>query len=333
MPIKIIWGNDLNANNTFIEKLIEQKVSKSWKEMNVTNLNGDNEEQIKIALDEILTPPFGDGSRVVILRNNPLFNSKNEELRRKFENVCKNVPSNSFFVLQSTKKPDSRLKSTKFIKTLIKENLASEQSFCLPEIWDYEGQQKYLENVAASLDIKVDKDAVELIIDSIGNDSLKLKNELEKAKIYLTASKNDKDSQIVLTSFDVKKIFIEHQSNIFKVIDLLLQKKICESLIQIKYLLQKGEPALKINAGLISQIRIHTIVKLTNIAGEDNLEKICDLASISNPKRIFFIKRKVKNASQEYLINLMSNLLNIDSLLKKGKNPINVFTDNLIKLS
>ncbi len=50
-------------------------------------------------------------------------------------------------------------------------------------------------------------------------------------------------------------------------------------------------------------------------------------------KRIFFIRRKVKNVSQEYLINLMSNLLDIESLLKQGNNPINVFTEKLINLS
>ena len=42
---------------------------------------------------------------------------------------------------------------------------------------------------------------------------------------------------------------------------------------------------------------------------------------------------KVNNISQEYLINLLSNLLDIESLLKKGNHPINVFTENLINLS
>ena len=44
MPIQILWGNDLNAQNTFIQKLIDNEVSKEWKEINVTNLNGDDDE-------------------------------------------------------------------------------------------------------------------------------------------------------------------------------------------------------------------------------------------------------------------------------------------------
>ena len=183
------------------------------------------------------------------------------------------------------------------------------------------------------MNIKIDKNAAELIIESVGNDSFKLKNELAKAKTYLSAVSSDLNSQLFLKSFDVKKIFSDHQSNIFKIIDLLLQKNINESLIEINYSLQKGEPALRLNAGLISQIRIHTIIKLAVNSGNDNAEKICNLAGISNPKRIFFIRKKVKNVSQEYLINLMSNLLDIESLLKQGNNPINVFTEKLINLS
>ena len=68
-------------------------------------------------------------------------------------------------------------------------------------------------------------------------------------------------------------------------------------------------------------------------SGKDNQEKVCNLAGISNPKRIFFIQKKVKHISQDYLINLLSNLLDIESLLKQGNNPIHVFTENLINLS
>ncbi len=142
MPIQILWGNDLNAQNTFIQKLIDKEVSKEWKQINVTNLNGDDDEQVNKAFDEVLTPPFGDGYRIVTLKNNPIFTAKNENLRNKFEKIHDNIPQNTYFILQNTKKPDSRLKSTKFLQKLIKNNLAKEKSFSLPEIWDYEGQKK-----------------------------------------------------------------------------------------------------------------------------------------------------------------------------------------------
>ena len=333
MPIQIIWGNDLNASNKFIKKIIDEKVSKIWREINISYLNGDDDNQINQAFDEVLTPPLGDGSRVILLKNNPIFTNKNEEIRIKFEKIYKNIPDKTYFLLQNTKKPDSRLKSTKFIQNLIKKDLAIENSFSLPDIWDFEGQKKYLEFTANSMNIYLDKGTADLIINSVGNDSFNLMSELAKAKIYLSASNNNENKELILKSDDVKKIFNDHQSNIFKIIDYLLQNSINEGLMEIHYLLKKGEPALRLNAGLISQIRMHTIVKLLYKSGEQDLSKICKLANISNPKRIFFIRKKVNNISLDFLIQLMSYLLDIELSLKKGNNPINVFTENLIKLS
>ena len=333
MPIQIIWGNDLNACNDFIQQLIDQKVSKTWREINVSCLNGDETNQINQAFDETLTPPLGEGSRVIVLKNNPIFTNKNEEIRIKFEKISPNIPSNTYLILQSTKKPDTRLKITKFIQDLIKKDLAIETSFSLPDIWDYESQKRYLESRAISMNICLGEGAAELIINSVGNDSFKLNSELAKAKIYLTAKNNNENKELNLKSDDVKKIFNDQESNIFKIVDNLLQNDIKKSLVEIDYLLKKGEPALRLNAGLISQLRMHTIVKLLNKSGNDDISKICKIANISNPKRIFFIRKKVKNISSNYLISLMSNLLDIDSSLKKGNNPMNAFLENLINLS
>ena len=54
MPIQILWGNDLNAQNTFIQKLVDKEVSKEWKEINVTNLNGDDDEEVNKLLMKFL---------------------------------------------------------------------------------------------------------------------------------------------------------------------------------------------------------------------------------------------------------------------------------------
>ena len=137
---------------------------------------------------------------------------------------------------------------------LIKKDLAIASSFSLPDTWDYEGQKRFLENTANSMHINLDEGTAELILDSIGNESFNVISEFAKAKLYLSALNKDKNKELTLKRDDVKKIFNDHQSNIFKVIDHLLNNNINESLIEIHYLLKKGEPALRLNAGLISQI-------------------------------------------------------------------------------
>ena len=51
MPIQIIWGNDLNACNQFIEKFIKKNVSATWQQINLSQLNGTDVNQIYIAFE------------------------------------------------------------------------------------------------------------------------------------------------------------------------------------------------------------------------------------------------------------------------------------------
>ena len=144
--------------------------------------------------------------------------------------------------------------------------------------------------------------------------------------LYLSATNKN-----LLTVKDIESIFFEQQSNIFKIIDSLIEKEISQSLNHIYTLLSQGEPPLRLISGLTSQIRIHAIVLL--LAEENDVSKISQLAGIANPKRIFFIRKKIKNCDPKFLIDLMTKLLDIEFLLKKGNNPINVFTENLASLT
>ena len=330
MPIIVIWGDDKTKCDNEVEKIITQNISETWRNLNTSKFNGDESNQVFQALDEAQSPPLGDGSRVILIINNPIFNNKDELLQKKFEFLALNIPNSTFLILQSIQKPDSRIKSTKFLKKLIHENKGREIIHKLPDIWDSEKQKKYVEDICNDLDIKLDKGASQAIIESIGLDTLRLKNELEKVYLYLSAKQINQD-EIVISSAHIKELFNDHQSNIFKIIDLLLKNEIYESLVEINNLLNKGEPPLRLIAGLTSQLRMHTVVFLLN--DEQDIIKISKIAGIANPKRIFYLRKNVKHCSAKFLINMMIKLLNIESSLKRGNNPVNVFAENLMSLT
>ena len=326
MPIQIIWGNDTKSCENEIEKIINANISKQWESFNLSKLDGNDENQVFKALEEMQNAPFGDGSRIILLKNNPIFNIKNDKFAAKFESSVQNIPDSNFLILFGVNKPDSRMKTTKFLNKLIKSKKAFESSYNLPSIWDSESQVRYVEEISRNLNINLDKNAAQAIIESIGTESTKLDNELRKALLYLSAK--DKD---LLTVKDIESIFFEQQSNIFKIIDSLIEKEISQSLYAINALINQGEPPLRLIAGLISQIRMHTIVLL--IADENDSSKIIQLAGITNPKRLYFIRKKIKNCDPNFLINLMIKLLDIEKFLKRGNDPINVFTENLASLT
>jgi len=330
MPIIVIWGDDQTKCDSEVEKIITQNISETWRNLNTSKFNGDEPNQIFKALDEVHTPPLGDGSRIILIKNNPIFNTKDELLQKKFEFLALNIPNSTFLILQSAQKPDSRIKSTKFLKKLINENKGKEISYKLPDIWDSEKQTKYIEDFCNDLNIKLEKGASQAIIESIGLDTLRLKNELEKVYLYISAKQINKDD-IVISIAHIKELFNDQQSNIFKIIDLLLKNNIHQSLVEINNLLIKGEPPLRLVAGLISQLRMHTVVFLLN--DEQDIGKISKIAGVTNPKRIFYLRKNVKHCSSRFLINMMIKLLNIESSLKRGNNPLNVFTENLMTLT
>jgi len=326
MPIQIIWGNDTKSCENEIEKIISSNISKQWESFNLSKFDGNDENQVFKALEEVQNAPFGDGSRIILLKNNPIFNLKNDKFTAKFESSSLNIPSSTILILFCRNKPDARISTTKFLKKLIKSKKAFESSYMLPNIWDHESQIRYIKEFSKNLNINLDENAAQAIIESIGTDSTKLDNELRKACLYLSARNKN-----LLTFKDIELIFFEQQSNIFKIIDYLLEKKISQSLNDINILINQGEPPLRLIAGLISQIRIHTIVLL--LSEENDLSKISELADIKNPKRIFFIRKKIKNCDPKFLINLMIKLLDIELFLKRGNNAINVFTENLASLT
>jgi len=326
MPIQIIWGNDKKACENEIEKIINSNISKQWQSFNLSKLDGNDENQVFQALEEMQNAPFGDGSRIILLKNNPIFNIKNDKFATKFESSTQNIPDSTFLILFCANKPDSRMKTTKFLKKLIKSKKAFESSYNLPDIWDHESQVRYVEKISRNLNINLDTDAAQAIVESIGTESTKLDSELRKALIYLSAKNKN-----ALTVKDIESIFFEQQSNIFKIIDSLIEKNISQSLNDINTLIHQGEPPLRLIAGLTSQIRIHTIVLL--LADKNDSSKISELAGITNPKRIFFIRKKIKNCDSKFLINLMSKLLDIEFFLKRGNDPTSVFTENLASLT
>ena len=326
MPIQIIWGNDTISCENEIEKIINSNISKQWESFNLSKLDGNDENQVFKALEEMQNAPFGDGSRIILLKNNPIFNIKNDDFAAKFESSSQNIPDSTFLILFCINKPDARMKTTKYLQKLIKSKKAFEVSYNLPDIWDYESQVRYVEEIAKNLNINLDENAAKAIIESIGTESTKLDNELRKALLYLSAKNKN-----LLKFEDIELIFFEQQSNIFKIIDSLIEKKISQSINDINTLISQGEPPLRLIAGLTSQIRTHTIVLL--LANENDLSKISQLAGITNPKRIFFLRKKIKNCDPKFLINLMIKLLDIEFFLKRGHNPINVFTENLASLT
>ena len=333
MPIHLIWGDDYEACNREIEEIIQTVIDPSWKSFNYSQIDGNDQKQNFRALEEVQSAPLGSGGRVVLVRRSPFCNGCSIELANKLQQTIKLIPNNTYLILNNSNKPDKRLKTTKLIEKSIQSNsFSKEKSFLLPLPWDINGQRNLVKNILYKLNLKMNHEAIDLIVESIGNDSSLINTELQKLSLLSEAiSKNlDTDRPREISKELVKKLIQNNSTNALEIANLLLKGEIFIALNKIQSLLKNGEPALRLIITLTGQSRGWLWVHLLDSQGTQDVKEIAKLAGIANPKRIFIIRKQIQGKSLETLLELMKKLLKIEASIKSGTNPIDSFKDNLL---
>ena len=319
MPIHLIWGDDYEACNREIEEIIQTVIDPSWKSFNYSQIDGNDQKQNFRALEEVQSAPLGSGGRVVLVRRSPFCNGCSIELTNKLEQAIKLIPNNTYLILNNSNKPDKRLKTTKLIEKSIQSNsFSKEKSFLLPLPWDINGQRNLVKNILYKLNLKMNHEAIDLIVESIGNDSSLINTELQKLSLLSEAISKNLDTE---RPREISKELVKK---------LIQNNSIFIALNKIQSLLKNGEPALRLIITLTGQSRGWLWVHLLDSQGTQDVKEIAKLAGIANPKRIFIIRKQIQGKSLETLLELMKKLLKIEASIKSGANPIDSFKDNLL---
>ena len=333
MPIHLIWGDDYEASNREIEKIIEKILDPVWKSFNFSQIDGNDPKQNFRALEEVQSPPLGNGGRVVLIRRSPLCNGCSPELANKLEQALKLIPQNTHLILNNLNKPDKRLKTTKLIQSNIKSNPTSQEiNFILPLPWDINGQRNLVKNILHRYNLIMNHQTIDLIVESIGNDSSLIKTEIQKLKLLSEAinKKSNTNEPIEITEKLVKKLIQNNSTNSLEIASFLLKGERIIALKKIQSLINNGEPALRLISTLTGQARGWLWVHLLDSHGNHEVKDIAKLAGIANPKRIFVIRKQIQGKSLETILELMKKFVKIELSIKSGNKPINSFKDNLL---
>jgi len=333
MPIHLFWGDDSAAQEHAIELLISEVVDPAWSSINLSRLDGTEVGKAIQALEEARTPPFGDGERIVLLQRSPFCNACPSDLANRFEAALELIPATSHLVLCNPNKPDGRLRTTKALQKLVKLKQANEKSFVLPAIWDGAGQRELVERTARDLNLQLEVDATTALVEAIGNDSTRLKSELQKLALHAETCKEGRTTEEASTLISVENVaaLIEGMAtNALQVGDSLLAGQAGEAIARLDALLDAGEPALRIVATLTGQIRGWLWVSLLEQQGERDVNVIAKAAGIGNPKRIYVMRKQLQGRPPQRFLKLLSRLLEVEAALKRGALPGDAFRDGLI---
>ena len=325
MPIQLLWGDDSAALERAIKAVIDAAVDPTWASVNVSRLDGSESSQARQALEEARTPPFGAGFRVVLLQRSPFCNACPSELADRFEAALDDIPDSTQLLLCNPTKPDGRLRTTKALMKRVKAGEANERSFKLPAVWDGAGQRQLVERTADELNLKLEPEAVDALIDTIGSDSARLTMELQKLALHA-----DSSGQTKINAKDVETLISGLSTNALQVGDALLAGDPGLAIALLDALIDTGEPALRIVATLTGQIRGWLWVLLLEKQGERDVAVIAKAAGIGNPKRIYVMRKQLQGRSPQRCLNLLGRLLDVESALKRGAQPGNAFRDGLL---
>ena len=109
MPIHIIWGDDTGARNRSIENIIDKIIDPNWRSFNLSRIDGSDISQANQALEEVRTPPMGNGGRVILVQKSPFCNGCSIELANKLIPIINLIPKETHLILSNKLKPDKRL--------------------------------------------------------------------------------------------------------------------------------------------------------------------------------------------------------------------------------
>ncbi len=333
MPIHLIWGDDGAAQDRTVENLIQKIIDPAWITINLSRLDGTDIFQANKALDEARTPPFGNGGRLVLVKRSPFCNGCSNDLAKYFEEILEIIPINTYLVLSNPNRPDGRLRTTKAIQKLVKSQKAYETKCLLPTIWDEAGQHQLVKQAAQSLGLEIEREAITSLVEAIGNDSSRLYSELNKLALHAEAEKIQKNTgqgKLLITAKTVNALIGGMSTNALQIGNSLLAEDYGEAISKFDSLVNTGEPVLRVISTLTGQVRGWLWVSLLESKGEKDVAVIAKAAGISNPKRIYVMRKQLQGRDPSKFLNLLSRLLKMEVELKRGAIPHDAFRDGLL---
>ncbi len=321
MPIYFFWGEDDFTLELEVKQLKSAIIDPNWQDFDFREISGEDSQAHFLALAEVMTPPFGNGGKLVLVKGSNLVQQCPETLLEELKRVLPAIGKNSHLLLTSNKKPDSRLKSTKLLQ-----KIAQFKEFSLLSAWKTEEIAVEIKRIASVKNISLTPDAMELLVESIGNDSRAIWNTLEKISLYQLSFPGP------LSASTITPLVNNSSQNSLQLSTAMLNGETSQALALVEDLLNQNEAPLRIVATLIGQFRTWAWIKLQLEAGEKDEAKIASSAALNNPKRLYFLKKELQTVPGRNLTCALSHLLELEYALKRGGEPLKTLQTKVIEI-
>ncbi len=321
MPVYFYWGEDDFARDRAVSALQSQTLDPDWASFNLDKVSPDQSGAIVQALNQAMTPPFGMGGRFIVLTNTTLAQRCSEDVFAELERTLPMIPTTTTLVLTSEGKPDGRIKSTKLLQ-----KHAQIKEFSPPPPWKADLIAAQVRDVAQELGVKLDRSAVDALVEAVGNNTRQLYSELEKIRLFSPQATQP------LTAAAIAPLITATSQSTLKLFAAIRQGKTSEALEMLGDLIRQNEPAPVIARTLVGQFRQYLWVKLMIESGERDDGAIAAAAEIKNPKQLYFLRKDIAPMSLPALKKTLPLLMELEYQLKRSTDDLAALQTKTIEL-
>jgi DNA polymerase III subunit delta len=245
------------------------------------------------------------------------------------ERTLPNIPDTTVLLLTNDSKPDGRLKSTKLIQ-----KYAEIREFVSIPPWKTDLIEQQVRRIAKEMQVNLSPEAVQLLAESVGNDTRQLVTELEKLSLYqgARAASPMENRAAPIAGEAVTRLVNVYTQNSLKLAKAIREGDTSTALTIVADLFARNEAPLRIVATLVGQFRTWLWVKLIVEAGERDERVIAKAAEINNPKQVYFLQRDLRTLSLPALQQSLPILLRLEAGLKRGEDALSLLQTCVIEL-
>ena len=307
MAVYFFYGDEDYNIDLEIEKM-RSNLNQDFISMNYQTL--DNPEYREL-ITVLRTPPMMFGDMLIVINAEKYLTSQKNYFEDKeledIEDSLKNNPEslNIIFVVklprEDGKKLDSRRKLYKILNQFNAKEFPTFKTYKTADIANWIKQR------AKTKDLSLKEDAVELLIEQIGNNLRQFDAELDKLKLMAYPDK-------VVTKKMVEDISISNQ-DLFNITELIMKNQKDKALLEFQKLTDKKHP-LEILAAIQTMLRKWIILK-----SKSTTHSPLELSKLTGQHE-FVVKQsltKLKNTKLGDLVKLKQNLFNVECRIKSAE--------------
>lgn len=307
MAVYFFYGDEEFNIELELDKM-SSKLNPDFKSMSLQVLDNPSYSSL---INALRTPPMMFGNMLVIINCEEYFlSNKNffdESELSDIEDALKNNPESLdvIFVVRlprnENKKLDSRRKLYKILSKYNTKEFPTFKTYKTAEI------SAWIKGHAKNKGITLKDDAVELLIEQIGNNLREFDTELEKLKLIAYPEKT-------VTKKMVEDICISNQ-DLFNFTELIMRGEKDKALLEFKKLLDKKHP-LELLSAIQTMIRKWIVLKT-----KSSTLSPAELAKLTGQHE-FVVKQtlqKLKNTKLSELVKLKENLFEVEYKIKSAE--------------